>query len=254
MKNILNKIKLHLKSFRVFIILMKRLKFNFIPWIFLKSGAEYSLNMDGDELVLRKGSTDYEVARSTKKEFNILKHSLPQDYSGVIIDAGGYIGTAAIAFSKLYPNAIVVCVEASSDNFKILKKNCRKYSSIIPLNNALSALSGETINLSDRKTGNWGFTTVESPKDNPNAKFKEKIKTISINDIQHKYGKSELIKLDIEGAEKEILNTDLALRGIKIIMIELHDRINPGCSEAFFNFSRNRTILKDTGEKYISIS
>ena len=49
-----------------------------------------------------------------------------------------------------------------------------------------------------------------------------------------------LIKLDIEGAEKEIFDAgDLDWMNIThAIMIELHDRFRPGCEAAFLNAAR----------------
>ena len=40
---------------------------------------------------------------------------------------------------------------------------------------------------------------------------------------------------------------------IPAIVIELHDRIKEGCTELFFSFSKNRIIIKDNGEKYLSL-
>ena len=43
------------------------------------------------------------------------------------------------------------------------------------------------------------------------------------------------------------------LAAVQVISIELHERIVRGCEKAFYEFSLNRLVLKDTGEKYISI-
>lgn len=47
----------------------------------------------------------------------------------------------------------------------------------------------------------------------------------------------DLLKLDVEGAEKEIfsVNYENWLPYTKVIMIELHDRFKHGCSKAFFS-------------------
>lgn len=52
---------------------------------------------------VRKGTPDMEVAMSCLTgEFEPVQHLLPRDYNGIILDAGGYIGTAALALSRIF--------------------------------------------------------------------------------------------------------------------------------------------------------
>ena len=54
------------------------------------------------------------------------------------------------------------------------------------------------------------------------------------------FEKIDLLKLDVEGAEREIFDAD-DLDWMSIthaIMIELHDRFRPGCEAAFLNAAR----------------
>ena len=47
----------------------------------------------------------------------------------------------------------------------------------------------------------------------------------------------DLMKIDIEGAEKEVFSApdvDEWLSKVKVLVIELHDRMKKGCSRAFF--------------------
>jgi hypothetical protein len=41
----------------------------------------------------------------------------------------------------------------------------------------------------------------------------------------------DLLKVDIEGAEKEAFETCDWIRDVRCLMIELHDGFKPGCSE-----------------------
>jgi hypothetical protein len=48
-------------------------------------------------------------------------------------------------------------------------------------------------------------------------------------------GRVDLLKMDVEGAEKEVFESSAAwIENIDAIVIELHDRYKPGCSRAFF--------------------
>jgi FkbM family methyltransferase len=42
----------------------------------------------------------------------------------------------------------------------------------------------------------------------------------------------DLVKVDIEGAETEVLRDADWIEGVRCFMIELHHRFRPGCSEA----------------------
>jgi hypothetical protein len=42
----------------------------------------------------------------------------------------------------------------------------------------------------------------------------------------------DLLKVDIEGAEKEVFAACDWMDSVRCLMIELHDRFKPGCSEA----------------------
>jgi hypothetical protein len=51
----------------------------------------------------------------------------------------------------------------------------------------------------------------------------------------HQLDRIDLLKLDIEGSEKEIFSDGcLWLEHIGAICLELHDRFKPGCSRTFF--------------------
>ena len=232
---------------------VQTLRHRLFKWIFLRDQGIYSISLNGDELTLRKNTTDYEVATTTINEFNLLSSALPIDYNGIIIDGGGYIGTAAIAFSKMYPKAKIVSVEANLNNYKLLCMNCQAYPNIIPLNRALYVKDGEQIEIKDRGTGHWGSTIIDTKESGSLQPTLGYVETISLKTIIDKYGKCDLIKLDIEGAEKSLFEEDETLEMIKFVFVELHERIISGCNEAFEKFTSDRIIIKDNGEKFLSI-
>ena len=48
----------------------------------------------------------------------------------------------------------------------------------------------------------------------------------------------DILKVDIEGSEKEVFeNSLLWIKKVNSIVIELHDFIKPGCSRSFYNGS-----------------
>lgn len=218
-----------------------------------------NVKVHGQKIRVRTRTHDLKVAlESLGAEYSELATYVSADFSGVIIDAGGYIGSAALQFGRMFPKATVVSIEASSKNFALLSRNVEGYDNIITLHRALSKNSKDEVSLKDRGTGEWGFTVLSlGPSDSATDKGSlEKVTTISISDIKEMFpGKNiGVIKLDIEGAEKELFESDDAdLKSIPVVVVELHDKIIPGCKVAFEAFSKRRKILKLDGEKYISL-
>jgi FkbM family methyltransferase len=216
---------------------------------------EFIANIDSMQLKLRSGTPDFMVVQETfGSELEPLRQSLPHDFEGLIVDAGGYIGTAAIKFAQMFPKAQIITIEPSSENFSILSWNVAAFPNITPLKAALHVQSNASISLRRSEKGReWGFSVIEHSDSLP---F-EDVTTVSLSEIFAKFGESRevgIVKLDIEGAER-ILFEECAveLRKARVVVAELHDRLIPGCSSAFDEFSRGRTILSLTGEKLVSV-
>lgn len=216
-----------------------------------------SISIYDQNILIRPKSHDLEVAyTSLGKEFRDIEFLLPKSYNGIIVDAGGYIGTAAIKLSLMYPSAQIVSLEPSVENFKILSLNTADYKNIDVINAALVGSEVETAQLYDRKTGEWGFSIISNPEDNQNPELLSSVKCITIQKIKEIYSKDiGILKLDIEGGEKDIFDSNsIDLKQIKIIFVEIHDYIVKGTFKSFKTFSSDRLVFNFGGEKYLSIS
>lgn len=216
------------------------------------------IEVKGLKILVRAGTSDMKVAMdSLCKEYDFLEDLLPRDFSGLVVDAGGYIGTAAIAFASRFPKATVVTIEPSSDNLSILKRNVAAFENIEVRHAALGPRAGETITLRNRNTGNWGFTVVGGDQSEEVEKESaiEEIRLTSLAEIEQQHGRPiDFLKLDIEGAEKAVLeDTRETVRNIPMVFAELHDRIIAGCSEAFGQMSHGRWVVRLGGEKFLSL-
>jgi FkbM family methyltransferase len=217
---------------------------------------DLNIKVNNYDILIRPRSSDLSVALSSLgNEFLILEKIFSKDFAGLIVDAGGYIGTAAIKFSEMYPKAKIITIEPSTENYRLLEYNIRKYPNIIPIKAALVSCDEMKVTLLNRGTGQWGYTVIHEPLDRPDAELIEEIETITLHGILAKVEQSEIgiLKMDIEGAEKEIFcKAGPILRETYAVFVELHDRIVSGCSAAFEAFSSDRITLK-FGEKYLSI-
>ncbi len=215
------------------------------------------LLIHGIPVEVRAATPDAEVALSCLSgEFDEVVRSMPQLAHQLIIDAGGYIGTAAIAFARAYPGAQIICLEPSSENFALLARNVQPYPNIRAIRKALSDEHG-TLELKDRGTGQWGFTIVATPADRRAAQTIGVVECTTVQALLSQLGRSgiDIFKIDIEGGEYRLLrhNADW-LAATSAICIELHDRIVPGCTEAFVAATAGRRNTKLEGEKYLSLA
>jgi len=146
-----------------------------------------------------------------------------------IIDAGANIGTVSIYFAHKYPEARVIAIEPESSNFALLSRNVQPHPAITAIHAALWNRDGEiSVSEPDPTTGagEWGFVTHEGPG--------AKVRAITMRTLmQETQTRSvDLLKIDIEGAEREVFEDCDWIDSVRCVMIELHDRLKPGCTEA----------------------
>jgi FkbM family methyltransferase len=202
----------------------------------LQSKRPLHVSVRSRRVLVRPNTPDFSVARDCfDGEYKAaIEAAQPARYN-FVIDAGGYIGTTAIAFAEAFPNARIITLEPSRDNFEILRQNVRNYPNVIPLNQALGA-SGGVITLKARHTGEWGYTTVEWPADCQAPRFVDNVEVTTIPTLLSEFECEgiDLLKLDIEGAEFDLLRSSPGwLSKTRVVVAELHDRIVPGCRKVF---------------------
>lgn len=251
--------KMTWKKFNIYRLRSAVREVGFFSWVrfaFAGNSAKVKVTVAGNEIIVRKGSPDLAVALDNLcGEFDILAHLLPRNYDGIIVDAGGYIGTSAIALRQLYPMAKLIVIEPSVDNVAVLRMNLLHIPGVEIICGALVGAGGvDSTHLLDRATGQWGLTVVSKPLDAPNASRLEQVTCYRLADLVPDLGQVGIVKLDIEGGEFDLIVHDKAsLAQIPAIYAELHEAIVPGCEEEFFKFSSSRILIKDRGEKYLSI-
>lgn len=147
-----------------------------------------------------------------------------------ILDAGANIGTASIYFAQRYPRARIIALEPEPSNFALLARNVAPYPTITPVRAALWNRDGE-ISLghptpSASAQQKWAFVTREGPG--------ESVRAVTLPTLMREMHirRIDVLKVDIEGAEKEVFESCDWMDAVRCMMIELHDRFKPGCSQA----------------------
>lgn len=211
------------------------------------------LVIHGECIQIRTATPDIYVAMETLgAEFEILA-ALRFDSAPFIIDAGAYIGTAAIALKKIFPKSVVICVEPSQDNFQFLQRNTERFPGVFVIRGALVQDGGpQKVHLHNSKTGPWGFEVL----DRADAAAEE-VDTVTLRQLLERFeqGKVNICKMDIEGSEEPLLAMyEGWLDYVDALAIELHDRKRPGIQSLFDKATAKRLNLKLPGEKVLSLS
>jgi FkbM family methyltransferase len=153
----------------------------------------------------------------------------------LMIDAGGYIGTTAILYAQLYPEAKVVTLEPLPENVEILRKNIEANKlgdRITILPHALWGELGNKIKVYYRDDSKIGlahkFVGSSFPKyhESVSKQFVE-AEALTLDQVMRSmnFNNVRLLKMDIEGAEFNVLaNTELGtLAKIQSMVGEYHD-------------------------------
>jgi FkbM family methyltransferase len=187
-----------------------------------------------------------------EQEYDFLVETQPK----VIIDAGANIGLASIYFASKYPDAKIIAIEPEQSNFELLKENVAPYPHVVPIQAALWN-KNEEINLIDPGSGKWGFMTeMKQPSKKIPSKTCHTVMGTTIDKIMQDYSltKIDILKIDIEGAEKEVFSDTSSWIGkVDAVIIELHERFKPGCNRSFYRGSNGFDSEWSQGENmYLS--
>lgn len=168
-----------------------------------------------------------------------------------ILDAGANIGLTSIWWAHRYPSARIVCLEPESENFAALQKNVAPYPTIRPYHAALW-FESSVVTLVDPGLGSRAFQI------HPAAETQAGVAAYSVPDLmaQLRWPSIDILKLDIEGSEKEIFEREEGqwLSKVQCLVVELHDRFTPGCSQALFAaLARHNFALTVRGDNLIFI-
>jgi len=183
------------------------------------------------KLKLRTNTSDIDVFEQIfiNREYDF---DLP-NYPDLIIDGGANIGLASIFFANMFPETEIIAVEPDYSNFEILKQNVTYYKNIQPQRSAIWSRNCY-LKAEDTGGGKWMIEVKETDKTDSKS-----FKSLTIDNLLENRPKNShvLLKLDVEGSEKEIFSSDCHrwLKSIDMIIIELHDRLIPGCKTAFNN-------------------
>lgn len=202
-------------------------------------------------IVLRRGTSDIWCL---EKVFLEQEYKTPfQVDPKVIVDAGANIGMATLFFSQKYPRASIIAIEPEASNFAILTKNCAELPNVTLINAALWPTE-QALVIQNSTAEKWAFLVTEREK----VAECEPVKAVTIPGLLRQLGVEyiDVLKLDIEGAERELFNigAESWLGAVGQIIIELHDRFISGCALAFYTKVTNYSFVQEVHGENIFVN
>lgn len=178
-----------------------------------------------------------------------------------VLDAGGNCGVSAIVFATMFPTATIVVVEPSSSNFRMLKLNTHLYPNVIPLRVALwPRVARLALTKGQRTPGKteWGYMVHEIDQVPPSLPILSTLLGVPVSLLLRlsSLPSFDLLKIDIEGSEKEVLGQNpknpknfknpknpkpyFLDMGTKMAIVEVHEDMREGAREAVREAFRER--------------
>ena len=199
-------------------------------------------------IFVRRGDSDYSTVMQTlgRREYSVdqaiqdrilarYRQILDTGQVPVIIDAGANIGVAAIWFRSIYADAHIVAIEPDPANVEILKQNVGSYPSITVAEAAVGSKAGFVSLVGNEKS--WAVRTERADSGCRIVTIEQAVGMVP-------NGVPLLVKIDIEGFERDLFAADLEwIDRTFAIFIEPHDWMLPGQHS-----SRNFQRALGTGE------
>ncbi len=192
-----------------------------IPLLF--AGKNFVIVIDGIKVLIRPRTFDLYIVAEIFLENSYLIPQLKGKTLENIIDLGANIGVFTLWAAKNYSPKKIVSVEMESENASQLNKNIKNNSETLNTEFKVvnKAVYSENKVLSYEKVPvNRGMHTL---KENSG---KNSVQTITLKEvIENDFSMVDLLKIDIEGSEKYLLNKDneaIFKQKVKYLAMEVH--------------------------------
>jgi len=269
-----------LKIFIQHILLRKlhqtnKLLFSFLSFVLASSSKGYSLSLLENNIVKIDFSVNQKLVTINIRKFSRDIYVFDQifinnDYLPLvqklqaknlqskisIIDAGANIGCASIFFLCYFPNSCLIAIEPENSNFELCTKNFNSngYANNVQVIKSALWNTHSFLELQQRDTSHDGFHVMNKEVSDL---IIDKVPTCTIQDLHKKLNTSviDLFKIDIEGAEKVLIEDESTLNdmlsGTKVLALEVHEEF---ISEKYVSEvlkARNYQVVK-SGEYLIA--
>ncbi|MGV9003499.1 FkbM family methyltransferase [Flavobacterium sp.] len=183
------------------------------------------------------------------------KKYFPERNSLNIIDAGSNIGLTSVYLDKFFPNSTFMVIEPDCSNFESISFNLanNEIKNVVKVKGGLWSKNTYLKIIKDfRDKKDWSIRVEET-----NEKSELQAFSIPFLMTEYNFDYIDILKMDIEGSEKEVLTSMDAnvefLAKTKCVAIEIHDEFD--CREAIYEILKKYNFeFFNSGELTIGVN
>ncbi|MDZ4330234.1 MAG: FkbM family methyltransferase [Flavobacterium sp.] len=198
---------------------------------------------------IRRNFIDKEVVHYVLQDQYHLPPTLSKiSANPVILDLGSNIGLTIAHMKQIYPTSKIIGYEMNRENYLLAKRNTKFYDNVIVVNTAVWI---EDATVTYRNTANYDSYTILNDTGKKDTDELIEVASLKLSSIitNHNLTHIDYLKMDIEGAEKAILESeDLSwMDKVGAMNIEMHLDQNNDLSK-FLAIIENKgfTVWKDS--------
>ena len=162
---------------------------------------------------------DRSELRVLREVFVSAEYALPERCDPtIIVDAGSNIGLSVLYFRARFPRARIIAIEPDPDAFARLRENTRDLTAVDLVNVALADREGEATLYGG--TESWARSLTPGA-DRPG---RTNVRTTTLDALSQELAldRIDVLKLDIEGAEVQVLTSSAQLARVRVLIFEYH--------------------------------
>lgn len=159
---------------------------------------------------------DFEIWFENGEEFHRIKREVFGDHiymvefdepDPLIVDVGAHIGVTVLYYKMIYPKAKLLAIEPNPENARLLRKNIEvnRLTDVDVLEVAVGVENGWIDLHVDMSGDEWYSTSSVYPGAWNNQQRTKRMSVVQKKLSQLLPGKVDLLKMDIEGAEEDVL-------------------------------------------------
>lgn len=163
----------------------------------------------------------YTIDEWTRDPFTQITNALPKTLK-VIHDIGANVGGFTKIMHDKYPKATIYAFEPVVANFDALFDNVHKYAVTVPRAIYYGATQSKVVCRGDSNIGAFFLEQVNAGE--PRVFYND---TLELRELEQ-YPVADMVKMDVEGAEENIIEHSVVLKTTPWLIIEWHpDHVNP---------------------------
>lgn len=180
--------------------------------------AHVRVRLEGSAVPLVLGdASDYAVLAATRAA-EVIPDFVQSPKT--IIDCGAHIGTVSLQYRARFPEAAIYAVEPDPLTIERLRRNLESVENVSVIQAAVGARSGSAAFF--QSTHSWSSSLTPPPYEPVGGQTV--VPTMTLSDLLDHCGVThvDLLKLDIEGAELDVLGDSEGLSRVRAIVGEIH--------------------------------